>query len=100
MAVENDFKEQCPTTEQRSDDIRFALSLTHIRLVWMTIEGAASLLLAWASKSLLLEAFGIHSVVPRRIDLRRFPFRLKKSRNDQAIAGVPDRVGSEVVVLH
>jgi divalent metal cation (Fe/Co/Zn/Cd) transporter len=29
----------------------------------MTIEGAASLLLGWASKSLLLEAFGIDSVV-------------------------------------
>ncbi len=29
----------------------------------MTIEGAAALLLGWASKSLLLEAFGIDSVV-------------------------------------
>src|SRR5437667_12773573 len=29
----------------------------------MTIEGAASLLLGWASKSLLLEAFGIDSVI-------------------------------------
>ena len=29
----------------------------------MTIEGAASLLLGWASKSLLLEAFGIDSIV-------------------------------------
>jgi hypothetical protein len=29
----------------------------------MTIEGAASLLLGWASKSVLLEAFGIDSVI-------------------------------------
>ena len=48
---------------QRSDDVRFALLLTYITLGWMTIEGAASLLLGWASKSLLLEAFGIDSIV-------------------------------------
>jgi len=48
---------------QRSDDIRLALALTYITLGWMTIEGAASLLLGWASKSLLLEAFGIDSVI-------------------------------------
>jgi hypothetical protein len=48
---------------QRSEDVRFALLLTYVTLGWMTIEGAASLLLGWASKSLLLEAFGIDSVV-------------------------------------
>jgi divalent metal cation (Fe/Co/Zn/Cd) transporter len=48
---------------QRSADVRFALLLTYITLGWMTIEGAASLLLGWASKSLLLEAFGIDSIV-------------------------------------
>src|SRR5215469_11887109 len=48
---------------QRSDDVRFALLLTYITIGWMTIEGAASLLLGWASKSLLLEAFGIDSVI-------------------------------------
>ena len=37
--------------------------LTYITLGWMTIEGAASLLLGWASKSLLLEAFGIDSII-------------------------------------
>jgi divalent metal cation (Fe/Co/Zn/Cd) transporter len=47
----------------RSDDVRFALLLTYITLGWMTIEGATSLLLGWASKSLLLEAFGIDSVI-------------------------------------
>src|SRR4030095_16450879 len=40
-----------------------ALRLTYITLGWMTIEGAAALLLGWASKSLLLEAFGIYSIV-------------------------------------
>jgi divalent metal cation (Fe/Co/Zn/Cd) transporter len=39
------------------------LLLTYITIGWMTVEGAASLLLGWASKSLLLEAFGIDSVV-------------------------------------
>src|SRR5438046_8111039 len=48
---------------QRSEDIQLALLLTYITLGWMTIEGAASLLLGWASKSLLLEAFGIDSVI-------------------------------------
>ena len=47
----------------RSDDVRLALLLTYITLGWMTIEGAASLLLGWISKSLLLEAFGIDSVI-------------------------------------
>src|SRR5258708_39299395 len=47
----------------RSDDVRLALLLTYITLGWMTIEGAASLLLGWTSKSLLLEAFGIDSVI-------------------------------------
>src|SRR5881397_3415736 len=50
-------------SRQRSEDVRFALLLTYITLGWMTIEGAASLLLGWASKSLLLEAFGIDSVI-------------------------------------
>src|SRR2546430_5515142 len=48
---------------QRSADIQLALRLTYITLGWMTIEGAASLLLGWVSKSLLLEAFGIDSVI-------------------------------------
>src|SRR5256885_13781850 len=49
--------------QKRSDDVQFALLLTYITLGWMTIEGAASLLLGWASKSLLLEAFGIDSLI-------------------------------------
>src|SRR5436305_13431819 len=51
------------SVRRRSEDIRFALLLTYITIGWMTIEGAASLLLGWASKSLLLEAFGIDSVI-------------------------------------
>src|SRR5580765_9109415 len=47
----------------RADNLKRALLLTYITLGWMTIEGAASLLLGWASKSLLLEAFGIDSVI-------------------------------------
>src|SRR5437660_3587415 len=47
----------------RADAVRLALLLTYITLGWMTIEGAASLLLGWASKSLLLEAFGIDSII-------------------------------------
>src|SRR2546427_11814925 len=50
-------------TASRADAVRLALLLTYITLGWMTIEGAASLLLGWASKSLLLEAFGIDSVI-------------------------------------
>jgi len=55
--------EAASPVRQRSDDVRYALLLTHITLGWMTIEGAASLLLGWVSKSLLLEAFGIDSVI-------------------------------------
>ena len=47
----------------RAADVRRALWLTYITLGWMTIEGTASLRLGWASKSLLLEAFGIDSVI-------------------------------------
>ena len=49
--------------ESRARDLQRALLLTYITLAWMTIEGAAALLLGWASKSLLLEAFGIDSLI-------------------------------------
>ncbi|PYL08240.1 MAG: hypothetical protein DME33_07795, partial [Verrucomicrobia bacterium] len=49
-----------PPVRHRSEDVQLALRLTYITLA---IEGAASLLLGWASKSLLLEAFGIDSVI-------------------------------------
>jgi divalent metal cation (Fe/Co/Zn/Cd) transporter len=49
--------------DSRADAVRLALLLTYITIGWMTIEGAAALLLGWTSKSLLLEAFGIDSVI-------------------------------------
>src|SRR6267378_2234231 len=56
-------EEAKPQPVRRSGDIELALRLTYITLGWMTIEGAASLLLGWVSKSLLLEAFGIDSII-------------------------------------
>jgi len=50
-------------SSSRAADVNLALLLTYITLAWMTVEGAASLLLGWASKSLLLEAFGIDSII-------------------------------------
>ena len=47
----------------RASDLQKALLLTYITLGWMLVEAAASLVLGWASKSLLLEAFGIDSVI-------------------------------------
>lgn len=43
--------------------MRAALGLTYLTLGWMTVEGAAALWLGAASKSLLLEGFGLDSVV-------------------------------------
>lgn len=60
---ERSLERAASNVQGRSDDIRLALLLTYITLGWMTVEGAASLLLGWASKSLLLEAFGIDSVI-------------------------------------
>jgi divalent metal cation (Fe/Co/Zn/Cd) transporter len=54
---------QANQKELRRADLRSAIFLTYLTLGWMTVEGAASLVLGWASKSLLLEAFGIDSVV-------------------------------------
>lgn len=47
----------------RQRDVQLALWLTYITIGWMSVEGAAALLLGWASKSLLLEAFGIDSLI-------------------------------------
>src|SRR5207249_6493806 len=61
--VQHKAKTQMESVGSRADAVRLGLLLTYITLGWMTIEGAASLLLGWASKSLLLEAFGIDSVI-------------------------------------
>jgi divalent metal cation (Fe/Co/Zn/Cd) transporter len=47
----------------RAGDLRLALRLTWVTILWMTIEGTASLVLGYDSQSLLLEAFGIDSVL-------------------------------------
>jgi divalent metal cation (Fe/Co/Zn/Cd) transporter len=47
----------------RAADIARALLLTYVTLGWMTIEGGASVILGWASRSLLLQTFGIDSIV-------------------------------------
>ena len=52
-----------PNRPARAADVRTALRLTYITLVWMTIEGIASILLGVLSQSILLEAFGIDSVI-------------------------------------
>ncbi|HEX4000084.1 MAG TPA: cation transporter [Pirellulales bacterium] len=52
-----------PDSQARAADVRRALGLTYITLTWMTVEGAASLILGLVSKSLLLEAFGIDSAI-------------------------------------
>src|SRR3989454_8779273 len=75
----------------RSDDVRLALLLTYITLGWMTIEGAASLLLGWASKSLLLEAFGIDSVI-ELFSAAVLLWRLRVEANGVATSEHVDRV--------
>ena len=47
----------------RARDLTFALRLTYLTLAWMIVEGAASLILGAKSRSLLLESFGIDSVL-------------------------------------
>ena len=51
------------TTYNRAADVRLAFLLTYITLAWMTVDGAAALVLGWASHSQLLVAFGMDSVV-------------------------------------
>jgi len=63
LRQEANLQKETSLAASRADAVRLALLLTYITLGWMTIEGAASLLLGWASKSLLLEAFGIDSVI-------------------------------------
>lgn len=54
---------QAPAPRLRAADVGLALLLTYVTLGWMTVEGAASLILGWFSRSLLLEGFGIDSGV-------------------------------------
>jgi divalent metal cation (Fe/Co/Zn/Cd) transporter len=52
-----------PNRPLRAADVRIALRLIYITLVWMTIEGVASIALGFLSQSILLEAFGIDSAI-------------------------------------
>ena len=52
-----------PNRPARAADVRTALRLTYITLVWMTIEGIASIILGFLSRSILLEAFGIDGAI-------------------------------------
>jgi len=45
----------------RGRDLRIALNLIWLTIGWMILEGVASVLLGMASRSLLLEAFGLDS---------------------------------------
>lgn len=51
------------STTERAADVRLALRLIYLTLMWMTVEGAASLWLGAHSHSLLLEGFGADSVI-------------------------------------
>lgn len=90
----------------RAADINVALLLTYITLGWMTIEGMASLVLGWLSKSLLLEGFGIDSVVElfsAVVLLWRLRVESKGTANEETIEGVERRaarlVGYSLYVL-
>lgn len=50
-------------TAQRRADLRTALWLTWITILWMCVEGTASIWIGYSSRSLLLEAFGADSVL-------------------------------------
>jgi divalent metal cation (Fe/Co/Zn/Cd) transporter len=52
-----------PDHGARAGGLRAGLLLTYVTLGWMVVEAAASLILGWASGSLLLEAFGLDSVI-------------------------------------
>src|SRR5947208_6424803 len=75
----------------RAEAVRLALQLTYITIGWMTIEGAAALLLGWASKSLLLEAFGIDSVI-ELFSAAVLLWRLRVEANGVATSEHVDRV--------
>lgn len=48
---------------KRTADIQLALRLTYATLAWMLVEGGAALWLGTRSRSLLLEGFGLDSVL-------------------------------------
>jgi len=93
ILVQNKTKSQTESglSASRAEVVGLALLLTYITLWWMTIEGAASLMLGWASKSLLLEAFGIDSVI-ELFSAAVLLWRLKIEASDRATVGHVDLV--------
>jgi divalent metal cation (Fe/Co/Zn/Cd) transporter len=90
----------------RAADLTLALRLTFITLGWMTIEGGVSLLLGWRSRSLLLEGFGIDSLVElfsASVLLWRLWVESRGLAEEQSIEGVERRaarlVGFSLLVL-
>ncbi len=78
----------------RASDIKLALLLTYVTLGWMTIEGGAALMLGWRSQSLLLEGFGMDSVVElfsAGVLLWRLLVESRGRADESAIAGVERR---------
>ena len=83
----------------RTDDLRLALRLTYLTLGWMTIEGAASLWLGRASHSLLLESFGIDSVLElfsAAVLLWRLTVEARGLADEAATSGVERRAARRV----
>ena len=82
----------------RAADLRTALRLTYITLGWMTIEGAASLILGWSSKSLLLEAFGMDSLI-ELLSAGVLLWRLRVEAGGQADESRIERVERRAAIL-
>ncbi len=51
------------SAQEHSQDLKRALLLTWVTIVWMVIEAVSALGLGWATRSLLLEGFGFDSLV-------------------------------------
>jgi len=82
----------------RAADLRIALALTYVTLGWMTIEGGASLWLGWQSRSLLLDSFGLDSVL-ELVSAAVLLWRLRAELSgidEEASAGVERRASTIV----
>jgi divalent metal cation (Fe/Co/Zn/Cd) transporter len=88
-----------PVDDARTADLRTALALTWATIGWMTIEGVAALLLGYDSNSLLLETFGIDSIlelVSAFVLLWRLRVELRGHANEEHIEAV-ERQASRIV---
>ena len=83
-------------TPDRSESLRAAMTLTYVTLAWMTVEGAASLWLGAKSHSLLLDGFGLDSVL-ELVSAAVLLWRLSteaRGADEEASAGVERRVST------